>query len=247
MLVLAPYARYVPRAALAGILMLVSWNMVDRHLLRFHWKASAFDAVIVAATALSAVAISVEFCVLIGVLLSFMLAVPRAGRMLLTEFVVGEDGVIHERMEGEAVCPRIRIYGLEGELFFGASSALDAHLDRMELGTPEAQVIVLRVKRVRSPDAVCLHQLDEFVSRQKARGVQVLWCGVRPDLLDGMQRTGLQATLGEHAVFVEQPVRHSATAQAVRHAYTLLRDHCEGCSHLAWRGEGDRPIHYAIR
>ena len=88
MLVFAPYARFIPRAALAGILMLTAWRMVDRHALAYHLRATRFDAAIVAATAISAVAISIEFCVLIGVFMSFLLTVPRAGRMLLTEFVV---------------------------------------------------------------------------------------------------------------------------------------------------------------
>src|SRR5262249_42710154 len=95
MLALAPYARFIPRAALAGILMVSAWHMVERRALLYHLRATRFDAAIVLATAISAIAISVEFCVLIGVLMSFLLAVPRAGRMLLTEFVVSEQGRIH--------------------------------------------------------------------------------------------------------------------------------------------------------
>jgi SulP family sulfate permease len=59
-------------------------------------SASQFDRVIVAVTAI-ALAISIEFCVLIGVFMSFMLAVPRTGRMLLTQFVVTEDRTVRER------------------------------------------------------------------------------------------------------------------------------------------------------
>ena len=88
MLVFAPYARFIPRAALAGILMLTAWRMVDRRALSYHLRATRFDAAIVATTAFAAIAISIEFCVLIGVFMSFLLAVPRAGRMLLTEFVL---------------------------------------------------------------------------------------------------------------------------------------------------------------
>ena len=79
MLAFAPYARFIPRSALAGLLMLTAARMVNLHDLRFHWRTSNFDAAIVAATAIGAFAISIEFCVLIGVFLSFMLAVPRTG------------------------------------------------------------------------------------------------------------------------------------------------------------------------
>ena len=70
MMVFAPYAQYVPRSALAGILMLTAGRMVNFEDLRYHLRASRFDAVIVAATAIGAFAISIEFCVLIGVFLS---------------------------------------------------------------------------------------------------------------------------------------------------------------------------------
>ena len=81
MLVFAPYARFIPRSALAGLLMLTAARMVNLHDLRYHVRTSRFDAAIVAVTAIAAFAISIEFCVLIGVFMSFMLAVPRTGQM----------------------------------------------------------------------------------------------------------------------------------------------------------------------
>ena len=73
--------------------MVSAWKMVDWRALAYHLRATRFDAAIVAATALSrGRSISIEFCVLIGVFMSFMLAVPRAGRMLLTEFVITRRG-----------------------------------------------------------------------------------------------------------------------------------------------------------
>src|SRR6185369_3027748 len=65
MLVFAKYARVIPRAALAGLLMLTAARMVNPHELRYHMRTSRFDAVIVGVTAFAAFAISIEFCVLI--------------------------------------------------------------------------------------------------------------------------------------------------------------------------------------
>src|SRR5262249_17900676 len=79
------YASSIPKSALAGILIISAWRMVDRAQLRYHWRASRFDRWIVLATAVSAVAISVEFCILIGVMMSFVLTVQRAARLHLTE------------------------------------------------------------------------------------------------------------------------------------------------------------------
>jgi SulP family sulfate permease len=244
-LVLAPYARFVPRAALAGILMVSAWKMVDRHALLYHLRATRFDAAIVGVTAVSAVAISIEFCVLIGVFLSFLLAVPRAGRMLLTEFVVAPGGAIHERLPEDRPCPRILIFGLEGEMFFGSTAALDAHFasieERVEEGT---QVVVLRLKRARSPDAVGLTLLEGFLDRLHARGVHGLLCGVRPDLADRLRRSGLADRLGER-MFLEQPVRQTSTMLAIRHAYHLITSPCPTCPRRD-AGARELDLHYEV-
>src|SRR5262249_29699658 len=178
-----PYPRFSPRAALAGILMVTAWRMVSWPSFFYHLRATRFDAAIVVATAVAAIGISVEFCVLVGVLMSFMLAVRRAGRMLRTEFIVTLDGRIHERLpHGEARGP-ILVFGLEGEMFFGSAVALERHLAEIERRAGAAvQVVVLRLKRIRNPDAVGMTVLKGFLGQMKARNIRVLLCGVRRPL-----------------------------------------------------------------
>ncbi len=229
MMIFAPYAQHLPRAALAGILVVASWGMIDWRSLAFHWRATHFDAAIIAATAFSALAISVEFCVMIGVLMSFVLTVPRAGRMLLTQFVVSTEGSIHERLPDDIPCRKLLIFGLEGEFFFGAMSAMERHFDAIESQvSPDTEVIVLRLKRVRNPDAVALAELKQFLLRMKACGVHVLMCGVGHDLHSAMQRAGMSGRLDEQ-VFLEQRVRQTSTMRAIRHAYQLLGGRCKTC------------------
>lgn len=229
-LAFAPYARFIPKSAMAGILIVSAFKMVDWAALRYYSRISRFDRAVVAVTAVSAVGISIEFCVLIGVFMSFLLAVPRAGRMQLTEFIVSDEGVIHERMKEDHVCGRILIFGLEGEMFFGAAAALEAHLETIEdrIG-PETRVVVLRMKRLRSPDAVCMHLLDDRLKEIEARGVHVIMVGVRGDLFGALRRTGIVARLGADRIFREQPVRHTSTQKGIRYAYELIEVPCETC------------------
>jgi SulP family sulfate permease len=234
MLAFAPYARFVPRAALAGILMVTAWNMVDWRSLFYHLRTTRFDAAIVSATALAAVGISIEFCVLIGVVMSFMLTVPRAGQMLITEFTLTGAG-LRELLPGDPPCSRILVFGLEGEMFFGATAALEGHFAAMERRIDaNTRVLVLRLKRARNPDAVGLTLLEKFLSRVKARGVHVLLCGVRTEFAEKLERTGISAQLGER-LFLEQPVRLTSTMLAIRRAYELVGD--DTCAICPRRGE----------
>jgi len=226
----APYAHHLPRSALAGILVVASYGMVDWHALRYHLRATHFDAAIVVATAIGALAISVEFCVRVGVLMSFMLTVPRAGRMTMTQFVVSSaPSHTHKRLSTASTCDRMLIFGLEGELFFWAAAALERHLETMEAAvTANTQVIVLRLMRSRNPDAVALSLLEDFLDRMKARNVLVLMCGVRPELYKVLVNTGMIERSGEQ-VFLEEDVRQTSTMRAIQYAYSIIGDPCSAC------------------
>jgi SulP family sulfate permease len=230
MLAFAPHARLIPRSALAGLLMLTAARMVNPREIRLHLRASRFDAAIVIVTAVAAVGISIEFCVLIGVVMSFMLAVPRTGQMLLTEFTLSGDGAVHERLPDDPTCGRILMFGLEGEMYFGSGMSLEQHLDTIESRLqPETEVVVLRMKRARNPDAVGMALVGGSIRRMQARGVHVLMCGVRHEFAECMTRCGLTETLGASNVFLEQPVRLTSTLLATRHAYELVTNPCPTC------------------
>lgn len=246
MLVFAPYAQYIPRAALAGILIVSAFKMVDWPSLWFHLRTTHFDKVIVLVTAISAVAISIEFCVLVGVFMSFLLAVPRVGQTLLTEFVVDAHGTVHERLPDDPACARMLIFGLEGELFFGAAQSLEHHLEEIEsraLNGPK--IVVLRMKRARNPDAVCLHHLRSFVERLQTRKITVIMCGVRAELLTTLERAGVTTQVGAENLFPEQPVRQTSTMLAIRHAYSLIDDPCDHCPRRDTDTK-DQPFYYVI-
>jgi len=229
----APYARFIPNSALAGILMVTAIGMVDWHALPFHLRATKFDAFIVLTTAVAAIGVSVEFCIVIGVFASFLLAVPRAGRMTRTEFVIHPSGVVRERMEDEPANEHLLLFGLEGELFFGSAMALEEHLNWFEARAAGAKVIVLRVKRLRNPDAVGMREIDQFVRLMQEMSVRVILAGVRKDLLDGLRAAGALDGLGPDQVFSERQQRGSSTMEAVAAAYTYLRSQ---------RVAGDPPL-----
>jgi SulP family sulfate permease len=234
-LLFAPYAGLVPRAALGGVVMLSVGKILDPVALRYHVRATRFDAFLVAVTAFSAVFISIEFCILIGVFLSFVITVPRAGRVSMTELVVDGEGVVAERLEGEDACGRVLIFALEGELFFGATHSIEKHFDAIHARIrPETAVVVLRTKRLRNPDAVALQALERFILDLKQRGVRVLLGGVRQDLNDALVSTGLASTLGEDLVFPTRTVRNQSTQEAVRRACELVGiDLCPTCPRRA--------------
>jgi SulP family sulfate permease len=177
--------------------------------------------------------ISVELSILVGICVSFLLFVPRAARLLVTEMVVGPDRVVRERQPKDPECGNLAIFALEGELFFGAAPLLAEFLDMLRQRVKQgARVLILRLKRTRNPDMVCLEMLQKFLEEMQDRRVPVLLCGIRPDFRQALYNLRFHHWLPQDCVFLEDVTMGSSTLKAVRRAYELLGDDlCETCPH----------------
>jgi SulP family sulfate permease len=228
---LAGLANYVPKPALAGILLVTAWRLVDRSRLAYCLRATRFDAGIALATAGAAVFVSIEFSILIGTFLSFLFFVPRAARLQASELVVSPERVVRERQPDDPRCGKLVVFSLEGELFFGAAPELDEYLAELTRRTQEgARIIVLRLKRTRNPDMVCLERLQRFLEDMQERKVTVLLCGVREDFAQALRNLRFHHWLPQDSVFLEDVTAGSSTLKAVRRAYELLGDDlCPTC------------------
>jgi SulP family sulfate permease len=235
-LFLAPLARFVPKATLAGLLMVTAARLIDWKRIRYAFRASRYDAWLVLITAFAAVFVSVEFSILIGVALSIILFVPRAARLRGAELTVTPDRIVRERVASDPDCTSILLYDIEGELFFGASPELDRIFDSLRRRTREGGIrtVVLRLKRTRNPDMVSLESLEHFLRDMRQQEVTVLLCGIRTDLADRMSNLHFNDWLPREHVFLEEPELYSSTLKAVRYAYQILpRNSCLHCAQEA--------------
>jgi SulP family sulfate permease len=248
LLLFAPLTHYLPRPALAGVLLWTAWRIVDRQRLAYCLRATRFDAGIALATAGAAIFISIEFSILIGTFLSFLFFVPRAARLQVTELVVGTERELRERQPDDPQCTRLAVFDFEGELFFGAAPELDEHLAELARRVKQGiRVIVLRLKRARNPDMVCLEKLQHFVQGMQGQGVEVLLCGVREDFARALHNVRIDQVLPADHLFREEAAVGSSTLQAVRRAYELLgEDRCPTCPRSRQREEDRGGWYYVI-
>ena len=230
-LLFAPLAQYVPRASLAGILILTAFRMVDPKQVSYHFKATRYDAAILVATAFAAVFISIEFCILVGVLLSFAFYVPRAAKIKVNELTITNERVIREAINSDLRCSYIRILNIEGELFFGCAPELERQLKEFEETLPDSlALIVLRMRRANNPDAVCIHVMEAFVRRMKDRSVTVMFSGVHATMARTMQNIGLDQVVGAENIFREETEVWASTFTAMKKAYaTIGLSRCQHC------------------
>jgi sulfate permease, SulP family len=222
-LLFAPLLHYMPRAALAGLLLITAARLIDYKRLFYTLKASRYDAGLVIITALTGVLIDLDTAVLLGVGLSILLFVPRAAKLKAKELVVAPDRVVREKVPGDPVDPSIVIFDFEGELFFGAVPELERYLEALgeRIRQDDIKFLVLRLKRVRHPDAVVIGRIEKFLREEDSRGVTVLLAGVQADLWTLLQNVGFDEWFPSERVFPEEEEEFSATLKAVRYAHAL--------------------------
>jgi SulP family sulfate permease len=224
LLLFAPLLHYVPTAALAGLLLVTAVRLVDFKRLWTTVKASRYDAGLVVITAVAGVLWDLDKAVLLGIALSILLFVPRAAKLKAAELTITADRVVRERLPDDPVDPSVVIYDLEGELFFGAAPELERYFDtlRERIHTEGIQFVILRLKRVRDPDAVTIERLEHFLREENGHGATILLAGVRPDTLKVLTNIGFQEWFPAEQVFPEEDQEFSATLRAVRYARTKL-------------------------
>jgi len=225
-LLFGPYARFIPKSALAGLLFITAARLIDWKRLAYAIRASRFDAILVFVTALSAIFISVDESILIGVGLSIILFVPRAAKLGMRELIVTNERVVRERLPEDERSASLLIYDLEGELFFGAAPELERYLEEIKKATiaDEIKYVVLRVRRARNPDVVAIEHVEHFLHDAEKRGVTVLLAGLRPNFTKILRNLKFQDWLPADRFFPEEGEKYSATLNAIRHAYELLRE-----------------------
>ncbi len=192
---------WVPLAALAGILMVIAYRMVDRnvfHLLRH--RSTIFDFLVVAGVVATAVAVDLMAAAGVGLALAILLFVREQIR----------GNVIHRRTYGNRTFSKMRrlpeareilvarghetvICELQGSLFFGTTDQLFTELAQ-DLET--ARYVILDMRRVQGVDFSATHLLDQIESRLAERDGVLCFSHLPPNLPTGQDLAAYFDQLG---------------------------------------------------
>lgn len=197
----------IPLATLAGILIVVAWNMSEIEHFRGLLKAPRSDVAVLLSTFLLTVLVDLTVAVQVGVVLAAILFIKRISEVTeikerrLDEEWSGDglEGMDDPDATSKKVVPLgVEIYEINGPFFFGVADRLKGVLDVIE-ETPK--VFILRMRRVPVIDATGMHALWEFQESCEKRGTILLLSGVSDRLYEALNRFGFIEALGEERVF----------------------------------------------
>lgn len=190
LLFLAPLAARVPLAALSAILFVVAWNMSEaKHFVHLLRTAPNADRAILAITFLLTVFVDLVVAVNVGVILAVLHFIRRMSESVDTQPVDQAELGRELADAGIAQLPAdLMVYEIAGPMFFGAVE----NVERALLTThTDPKTLVIRLRNVPFVDITGMQTLDEVAGKLRQRGVRVVLCEARRNVLKKLKRSGI--------------------------------------------------------
>lgn len=172
-LLIAPLAAYLPVAAMAGILFLVAWGLIDFHHIKQILLVSRSESIILGATFFGALFLELEFAVLLGVILSLVFYLNRTSQPNILSRVPNPKDIKRSFTTDANLpeCPQLKIMRIEGSLFFGAVNHVENALQNVDTIKPQQKHLLLLAKGINFVDLAGAEMLtQEAVRRQQMGG-----------------------------------------------------------------------------
>jgi SulP family sulfate permease len=195
-LAFGPLAAYLPRASLAGMIMLIAYRMVDWRGVRRVVRSSRSESGIMVSTFVATLVVPLEFAVLAGVILSLAIYIYKSS-LPTVEAVVPDENFHQFVVKPESpVCPQLGVVKIQGSLFFGAASHVEDALLANFKANPGQNVLLLRMHGVDRCDLSGVDVLEGLLRMYRGAGGDLFLVHVRPEVRDFMRRTGFEHILG---------------------------------------------------
>ena len=201
---------YIPMAAIAGLLVLVAWNLFDVR--RWHQLArlNHTEFAIAAATFVATVAIRIEVAILLGTILSLGSYLYRTSRPAMR--TMGFDTmapdrtfvVVDEAPRALAECPQLKLLRMEGSIYFGATQHVGDRLHALRQGAAPPKHLLVMARSMNFLDIAGAELWHRELERRRAEGGDIYFHRPRPQVLEMWERTRFIALLGRDHIFPDK-------------------------------------------
>jgi SulP family sulfate permease len=180
MLFFGGYAAKIPMACLAGILVVVAYNMSEWRSFISILRGSKYDVLVLVVTFMLTVFADLTIAIEVGMVLAALLFMHRMSDLSVVNKVVGDDEAEKEGIEDYSLLPKgISVYEINGPFFFGAANRYKEVLKEAGI---KSEMLILRMRNVPFIDATGMHNFKEVLRTLKDYKVEVVLSGVRPEV-----------------------------------------------------------------
>ena len=199
----APLAAYLPVAAMAGILFMVAWGLIDFKEIRHILHANKRDASVLIVTFMGALFLELETAIFAGILLSLVLYLERVSRPTIVTRT--PDPRLYNRAFSSdpelPQCPQVGFMRIDGSLFFGSISHVADRFDKLREQRPEQKHLAIVCEGINFADVAGAELLAREATQRMAAGGYLYLIHVKGGLWNALDRAGALDAIGPNRVF----------------------------------------------
>ena len=198
-LVLMPLAAYIPMSCLAGVLVIVSYNMSGWRTFMQLMKNPKSDVIVLLITFFLTVVFDLTIAIEVGLLIACLLFMKRMAESTQIKVIADEidpndetDAEVHE--EHLIIPEGVEVYEINGPYFFGIANKFEELMAAME---NHPKVRVIRMRRVPFIDSTGIHNLQNLCEMSHREGTHIVLSGVTPNVYSVLEHNGFCKLLGK--------------------------------------------------
>lgn len=196
MLFLGKWAKLIPMSALAGVLIVVSYNMSEWRSFKAVLKGSFFDSIILLTTFLLTVWVDLTVAIQVGVVLSALLFMKRMSDLSDKHL---DEPVDKDILEDYSLLPKgVSVYEISGPLFFASARRYAEIIE--DLGI-KSKVLIIRMRHVPFVDLTGIKNLKDAISSLRESDIQIILSGVQPNVLEDFKKHTITTLVNEDYIF----------------------------------------------
>ncbi len=224
LLLVAPLASYLPTAAMAGILFLVAWGLIDFHHIFSIIRTSRAETVTLFVTLIGTL-VDLEKGIFFGIMLSLSLYLYRVSRPSIEPSVPAkEEGAYHFiDAHGHKECPQFRIVRINGSIFFGAVDFVRSGLMQIDENNPRQKTVMIIASGINFVDVAGAEMLAQEARRRRKMGGGLYFYRCKESILRFLRKSDKLGDIGADGFFV-------AKSNWIEPVYSKLNpDVCRTC------------------
>jgi SulP family sulfate permease len=210
MLVFGKWAVLIPMPVLAGILIVVSYNMSEMKSFFSILKGHKYDIFILLSTFILTVFVDLTVAIEVGVVLSALLFMQRMSNLSKVIPLEAES----DTLENYADIPKgVEIFEISGPFFFAAARRYEETLKDI---SHTSKVVIIRMRHVPFIDGTGLRNLKGTIQDLKSRRIQIVLSGVQPEVMEELVKGGVNKLIGPENITTNFDLALARTDQILK-------------------------------
>jgi SulP family sulfate permease len=223
----APATAYLPNAAMAGVLFLVAWQLIDLKRIIKIFRTSRTEAAILALTITTALFVGLEYAILLGVVFGLLLFVMDTARPRIFSRVPNPNTPNRDFVTDASLpeCPQVKFLRLDGDLYFGSTHHVERMLEIYRQRQTNQSHLLLICSGINEIDISGAELLGDEAKKRNADGGGLYLYRIKPAVEEFLIRGGYMAEIGEDHRFFKK-------SEAISRIFEQLdRSICARCEH----------------